>query len=402
VKLTLRLSIVLFCMLLAPAAHGWLRIAYEDAVVVQRSELIVVGHLVRGSVIREQSAPGVRQYRALLQITEVLKGVNAENEIPITIYHGLTPVVGWHINEPDEQMDLRSFHRGEREDSIQIFDTGNSADSFSPICADAGEENLWFLRRRSGNYGREPGTGAFGIVDPEDIQALPLKHYFKAYLSNDPEGEIRRQVQLNGDLERRAKRYLDHLEVQRILALPEPEARIEALLPFYINRQWWIDGHDSIVYEARKGITDCGDMSGPYLRRIFDDPSLARLREDVIDIWGDLRFEPSVDALIGVLRENEKFWSLQRLDGDWWNRDSQSELTRTCRQKYGEVYSSVIALGKIGDPRAMEEIQVIRKRWALINFENPQIIEACDEALAKLRQAGESNKVPGTRSSRQN
>src|SRR4029453_8222117 len=119
-KLTLRLSIVLFCMLLGPAAHGWLRIAYEDAVVVQRSELIVVGHLVRGSVVREQPAPGFSQYKARLTIIELLKGVNEENEIPITIYHGLTPVVGWYSNEPNVQMAKRRFNRGGREDWFKL------------------------------------------------------------------------------------------------------------------------------------------------------------------------------------------------------------------------------------------------------------------------------------------
>lgn len=386
-KLTVRLSIVFLCTVLCPAVHGWLRITHEDAVVVQRSELIVIGHLVRGSVVSEQPAPGFRQYRARLEITEVLKGENKEKEIPITIYYGLTPLVGGYINEDGIKMDFRSLNRSGREDAIQIIDTGSDE---TVICVDAGEDNLWFLRRRSGNDGREPGSGGFGIVDPEDIQAPFLKQYFKAYLSNDPEGEIRRQMQLNGDLERRAKRYLDHLEVQRILTLPETGARIEALLPFYVDRQSWFDGHNSAVYEARKGIIDCGKTSGSYLRRVFDDPGLARLREDVIDIWGELRFEPSVDTLIGVLQENEKFWSVQSLAGDWWNRDYESELTRERKQKYGEVYGSVTALGKIGDSRALEAIQVTKHRWALINFENPQIVEACDAALAKLRQAKES------------
>jgi hypothetical protein len=389
-KPTVRLSIVFLCTLLCPDVHGWVRLRYEDAVVVQRSELIVVGHLIRGSIVREQLAPGFRQFRARLEITEVLKGENKKKEILLTIYHGLTPLVGGYIDEDDIKMDYRMFNRDGREDAIQIFDTGNSAHSDSPICADAGEDNLWFLRRRSGNYGSEPGTGGFGIVDPEDIQALSLKQYFKAYLSNDPEGEIRRQIELNGDFRRRAKSYVDHLEVQRILAMPDPGARIEALLPLYINGQWWIDGHDSIVYEARKGITDCGEMSAHYLRRVFNDPGLARLRADVIDIWGDLRFEPSVETLIGVLQENERFWSAQQLDADWWNRDYESELTRERKQKYREVFSSVIALGKIGDSRALEAIQVTKHRWDLINFENPQIVEACDAALAKLRQAGKS------------
>ena len=388
-KLTLRLSIALLCTMLGPVAYGWLRMAYEDAVIVQRSELIVVGHLVRGSVVRERPAPGFVQYKAVLVITEVLKGENKNNEIPITIYYGLTPMVGWHINEDDIQADYRMFHSGAREDSIPIFDTGSSAMSSSPICADAGEDNLWFLRRRSGNYGREPGTAGFGIVDPEDIQTLSLKQYFKAYLSDDPEGEIRRQMQLNGDLERRARRYVDHLEVQRILALPEPRARTEALLPFYIKGQSWFDEKESI-YEARKGILDCGKIGAAYLQQLFDDPILYGLREDIIGIWGDLRFEPAVDPLITVLKQNERFWSEQPLEEGWWNNSVESELGKERRRNYRELYSSVVALGKIGNPRATEAIQLTRKQWVLIDYS--EIIKECDAALAKLRQSDRTNK----------
>ncbi len=358
---------------------------------VSRSELIVVGHLMRGSITPVPPAAGFRNYKTRIVITEILKGSGNATEIPITIYHGLTPLLGGYIDQDGLKIDYRRIYGG-REDSIQIIDTGNSDDSENSLVADAGDDNIWFLRRRSGNYGREPGTGGFGIVDPEDLQDISLKEYFQAYLSANPEAEIKRQVALRGDLEKRARRYLDHLEVKRILTIPDAESRIEALLPFYIKRQTWVDEHESIINEAKKGIIDCGKTSGPYLLRLFDDPNLISMKQDIIGILGDLHFEPAVDVLIKMLQENERFWSEQQLKNGWWNQSVESELTTDRRRKYGEVYCSVIALGQIGDPRAIEAIRLTRKRWVLINFENAQIVEACDAALAKLKQAGEGDK----------
>src|SRR5262249_20380235 len=151
--------------------------------------------------------------------------------------------------------------------------------TFDPIVPDAGEDNLWFLRRRSGNYGREAGSGDFGIVDPQDVQPLSLLDYFLAYLSADPEAGVKAQLALHPEIARRAQRYLDHMEVQRILALPDPETRTQRLLPFYIKGQSWGASPPTHYFEARRGIIDCGETSAPYLQRLFDDPELVRLKK---------------------------------------------------------------------------------------------------------------------------
>src|SRR5215813_12890747 len=201
-------------------ACGWLRPWYEDITVVQRSELIVVGRLKRGSIVSASPGEGFAQYHARLAITNVLKGSIEETEIPVIIYHGLTPLVGGYIDDAGIRMDLRSLYGETRKDAIQIIDTGGDT-TLDPLVPDAGEDNLWFLRRRSGNYGREAGTGDFGIVDPQDLQPLSLRYYFLAYRSADPEAGVRTQLALHPEIARGAQRYLDHVEVQRILALPD-------------------------------------------------------------------------------------------------------------------------------------------------------------------------------------
>src|SRR6185295_16917824 len=96
-----RFSIFLLCSLMYQPAYGWIRMTHEDAVVVQRSELIVVGHLIRGSISTTYPAPGFRHSKARLAVTEILKGSTDVNEIPITIYYGLTPIIGGQIDEDD-------------------------------------------------------------------------------------------------------------------------------------------------------------------------------------------------------------------------------------------------------------------------------------------------------------
>src|SRR5262249_28580313 len=155
---------------------------------------IVLGRLKRGSVVSASPGEGFSQYHARLAITKVLKGTLEDAEIPVIIYHGLTPLIGGYIDEAGTKIDLRPLHRDTRKDAIQIIDTGSSVEIFGPLVPDAGEDNLWFLRRRSGNYGREAGTGDFGIVDPQDFQPLSLQDYFLAYLSTDPEAGVRAQL----------------------------------------------------------------------------------------------------------------------------------------------------------------------------------------------------------------
>ena len=287
IKIAAGIAVMIGLGLGCGTAYGWLRPWYEDITVVQRSELIVVGHLMRGSIVSASPGQGYSQFHARLAITSVLKGTTEEPEIPVIIYHGLTPLVGGHINDSGIKMDVRPLgnrDQGTREDAIHIVDT---SDDFEPLVPDAGDDNLWFLRRRAGNYGREAGTGDFGIVDPQDLEPLSLQDYFRAYLSADPEAGVKAQLALHPEIARGAQRYLDHLEVQRILALPDPETRIQRLLPFYIKGQWrWSAGPPTDHLEARRGIIDCGEISAPYLERLFVDPELVQSKKDIIDIWG--------------------------------------------------------------------------------------------------------------------
>ena len=379
--------VVVSCLVFLPSplAHAWLRPLFEDATVVRRSELIVVAHLKPETIkyVPHEKKPGEgasHEHHATLVITEVLKGKCSEKELPIIIHYGLTPVVSGHRDGKGSRIDFRGGREGHPEDIITIISTGGKPWGDGALrVKNASEDNLWFLRRRGGIYGREPGTGKFGIVDPEDLRPLKLKDYFLAYLSDDSEAAVREQMKTHPEITERAQRYLEHLEVQRILRITDPAERFEQLLPFYLERQSW-----GLEPEARQGILSCGDLAGERLVPLFRDPKRRQFRKDIIGIWGKIRYRDAVSILVELLTRHDRFWAKQDLQEGWWNNDTGSELTRRRRDIYGEVYSAVWALRLIKDPRAREVLEMTRKRWEAIDFDNPQIVEACKAALHEL------------------
>ena len=374
-------AIVLAGLLPTPAL-AWPRMHYEDAVVVERSEVIVVARLKRDSIKyvphkRKPHEGRSWEHHAILIVSEVLKGTLDEREIPIIIHYGLTPVVGGYVKREGFMMDHRGTRKDYPKDVIEIFNTASCAG----LClSDADKDNLWFLRRRSGLYGRKPGTGNYGIVDPQDVQPLALKDYFLAYLSKDPERAVREYVAKRPKVAKRAQSYFDHLEVGRVLKIADTNTRIERLLPYYAKRQWWGSRH-----EAKEGIVACGETAMPHLIRLFEGSADHRLRSHIIQTWARLKSDACVDLLVDLLKRHDEFWGEQELAGDWWN--SRGELGSKRRDIYGEVYYAVVALGQIGDARAKEAIELTRQRWEAIDFSNPQIVESCEGALRQFSES---------------
>jgi hypothetical protein len=259
---------------------------------------------------------------------------------------------------------------------IEIMDSGNSARSFQPLVPDASQSHLWFLRRLGGRYGHEPpGTDTrFGIVDPEDVQPIELKAYFQCYFSDDPEKAVRERLQVQPDVADRAVRYLTHREIERVMKIPDAGKRVERLIPYWLARYDW-----GYVAEAQKGIVDAGEVAGPYLNAIYE--TRPDRRQDVIRIWGDIRYHAAVPKLISLLQAHDDFWSRQTLDKGWWNRDGDPELMRLRRDVYCETYGAVTALHAIGDRSAIDVIRKTHARWSAIKFENGQIVEDCEAAL---------------------
>ena len=90
---------------------------YEDATIVDRAELIVVGHLKENSIqyVPHPNTPADNEmfaelarssgntnatphamsweYHAILVISEIIKGQSSTNNIPLIIHYGLEPIV---------------------------------------------------------------------------------------------------------------------------------------------------------------------------------------------------------------------------------------------------------------------------------------------------------------------
>ena len=96
---TIALSASLLLVLCPKVTLAWLRPTYEDATVVERSELIVVAHLKEGSI---QKVPPRKEAHRRAQVQNTMRrshhyqgaerGKPRPLEIPVVIHYGLTPV----------------------------------------------------------------------------------------------------------------------------------------------------------------------------------------------------------------------------------------------------------------------------------------------------------------------
>ncbi|HEY3912855.1 MAG TPA: hypothetical protein VGN61_00095 [Verrucomicrobiae bacterium] len=377
---------VYFVILFAWAitANAWLREFFEDEVIVQRSELIAVAHLKEGSIqyVPNKSNPplGSWEHNAILVITETIKGKSESNEIPVIIHYGLEPVIGGKVEHGSSMMDVPGNTKNYWTNPVQIFDTGNSIRKSKPIVEDASKDSIWFLRHLGGCLGREvESANNLGIVDPEDVQPLTLKEYFQAYLARNPEEAVKIYAAIHPEVAVRAQRYLNHLEVQRILKIEDPTARLDALLSHYLNNEQW-----DMKPEIRDGIIACGSIAGAKLIPMFNNSADSDFRDRIILLWRDMNCTNAAPILIQLLKDHDQFWVKQRLSANWWNTDPGSKLTGERRGNYGEIYDSVCALRRFHDPQAREAIELTKRRWETIRFDNPQIIEECDAALREM------------------
>jgi hypothetical protein len=365
------LSRLAFTCLVLAVAPAWLRASYEDADVVARSELVVVAHLKPGSIQLVDHVAGPSQgasweNHATLVITSTLKGKAAASEIPITIAYGLDPLVEGKLKTAHIMVNQPGTYPP---GSVQIVDTGNSACCGPPLVADATTDNVWLLRKQN---------GPLGIADPEDLRPLADKDYLSLYLASDPEKAVRLYAQTHTS-NAGALRYVDHADIQHILAGTNPGEKVDKLLPYFLRRVSW-----GLKDEAGDGIVAQGaDVAGPRLLTVFAKSSHG-IRESIIDMWGRLGWRGAVDPLVSLLDDDNKFFGGEKLTKDWWNENIDSAQTEERRARYGETYEAVNALGKIKDKRARDALVATRALWTKLAFDNPQIVEGCTDALAHL------------------
>ncbi len=364
--------VVLF--LSTDATNGFMRISMEDATVLEQSELVVVARLKEGSIHIPDNEDGCWPFHATLVIANVLKGKCDQKEIPIAFAFGLTPVVG------GSRIDRNPSQKG----VVEIFDTGNSTVGWPSLVKDARQDNLWFLSELSlvDRKRRKSGKGTYAVAIPEQVRPLSWKDYIVAYMSDDPEKEIQRHA--NGKdawIAQRAKRYLDHREVQRILTIEDPAERYEKLLPFFLRRTTW-----GVTREAADGIKGCGKVGGKRLEEVFLDPKHRDSREEIIIMWRWMEYREAVPVLIDQFQHYyDAYWKGIRKG---WEQNPGSDETQSRILVYREMRYAITTLVSLKDPAAKDAIAMTRDRWKAVDPEGQGLVRDCDEALRVLSAAG--------------
>jgi hypothetical protein len=136
--------------------------------------------------------------------------------------------------------------------------------------------------------------------------------------------------------------------------------------------------------EASDGIVTCGRTAGERLKDLFTDPKHSRFRGQIIHMWRDMGYRQIAPVLIDLLKQHDRFWKGQDLKKGWWSDWSDPELTRRRQDIYGEVYGAVYTLRSFCDPKAKDVLEITRKRWIAVDFDNKQIVEECEAALREL------------------
>lgn len=222
---------------------GYARLADNgvDLWVAQRSELVVVGHIKKGSVeyrptsfpwkksslLRKMHemgrlSPGskrdiiVSRYHVTLVVREVLKGKLKEKEIPIYIRGDLSVIVGGNYLNTSQPVKWSGANEPVSKNLIQILRIVPEFRHRVLAVADAGQDHIWMLRHLWGKYEKREGEETYGVRDPQDIQSLELKEYFQAYFCDNPEAEVWKYIVKHPEFTERA---LDRLSNEKLRLL---------------------------------------------------------------------------------------------------------------------------------------------------------------------------------------
>ncbi|MEO1368085.1 MAG: hypothetical protein AAFX50_13005 [Acidobacteriota bacterium] len=374
---------IVLCVIWPSATTAELRRTYEDVTVVERADLIVVATILPESIdkVFHQPMPRVSgvswEHHATLVVSEVLKGsldgeqsvLETPRELPIVFDYGLGPSIGrapWKTGDGRDPAEV-----------VEISDYGNSVASFTPLIADAREDALWLLRRKTGSKKQHSsGRGRFRVRDPEDVWSSAGRGVIVAYLSEDPEGQIRQGIAA-GDPRPSSKRFLAHREIERIRQIDDLEVRFERLLPFFLDLARW-----NISWTAQDAMAECGAVCAEGLEGTFRDLEPGRVRNQIMEIWGELQHRAAVPLLIEALEEGVRYFVAEQAQDGGSNRDLTSEWRRKRSDAYGDIYRATYTLSKMPDPSARAILEKTRDQWR--SFDNDQITRAAERALERL------------------
>lgn len=364
---------ILGLLLTAAPAWGETRIPVSDVEVVQKAELIVVGRL-KPDTIRAVANPvseGRQRcwYLAELEVSRSVAGLAEVGTLPIFI--GPDLIASCYVDGDRQPVP----EAGEAMEALVAGSYGWFGYWYQH--SDVPAEALWLLQRGPEAVGPATGWPELGVLQPGQVRRPEHEEYFLAYRAADPEAAVREAIGRTPELAPDAERYLDQRELERALEIEDASTRAERLADSFARYSGLHWGR-----EAREGLLAAGSAAGPALRRIFHDPAFRHRRAAVIDLWGEIGDREVVGLLVEVLEEVDRFFAAESLAKGWWNQMADPRTSER-RERYGELYSALVALSRLGDPQAVPAIERAHRRWSALP-DSAQIVEACARALAAL------------------
>jgi hypothetical protein len=165
-------SLVLF---ISCRAMAWSEMVYTDAQIVDRAELVVVGHLKRDSLKHQPRSDS----HAVLVITRVIKGVKQATEIPISI--SLLPAPNTYKNADDFANNDLSPRTYDWTKPIVLFDNNPDGGSEYPLIDDIRKDQIWLLRKAKSADRSVISNDTLAVLDPQDVQPLTKEQQLKKY-----------------------------------------------------------------------------------------------------------------------------------------------------------------------------------------------------------------------------
>jgi len=308
---------VFFCIQLfsfLSVLNADIRYVRTDAAVINDAKLIVVGHLKDD--IKRIDYKNTHRHRATLVVHEILKGELEEDTIEILI--------------------LSSMKVTTDNNSTSIV--GGYSSLRHIVAADVQDDHIYCLRKTRAGDGNNDEPSFWAIADIQDAAEVKLKDYFQVLLSDKPEAGLRELLKTQPELAHRAVEFLDHRELQRIMADPVPAKRFQKIMPYYLGAT-----HKSTRSIARRCLLKGGPESGPYLMAGLENCRDRYKREEIIRILASTKYRGAKDYITQLINTNH----LKLMNGQWPLEESAQQ--RAFKNLNSEIQECREYLDKIED-----------------------------------------------------
>jgi len=266
--------------------------------VVDRSELIVVGHLKENSIqyvphpstaaedqmmAEDAQRYGISnvahypfswEHHAILVVSEVIKGESTNAEIPIIIDYGLDVVFGRDARD-GELEEIGGARREYPTNFVRIFQRQGSTMIFpeTPVVEDASKDYIWFLRLGEGFASERMGeTNSLGVMGEQDIQPVNMKGYFESFLPDDRVDSVKAYAAAHPEVADRVQRWLDRLattaEWEAVKAIEDPQAKARRMAA-YMRETTAPKGAGMLYGELRQEMPKLGADAVPELIEVL-------------------------------------------------------------------------------------------------------------------------------------